>query len=48
MIKCMANINLLSVDSGSIFVYILNASVPRLRKTAKFSSFSYVTSQTLS
>lgn len=44
MVKCMADINLLSVDSGSIFVYILNVSLPRLRKTTEFSLFSYVTS----
>ena len=44
MIKCTADSNLPSVDSWSIFVYILNASVTRLRKTAEFSSFSYVTS----
>lgn len=39
MVKCMADINLLSVDSGSIFVYILNVSLPRLRKTTSFHCF---------
>ena len=43
MIKCTADSNLPSVDSWSIFVYILNASVTRHRKTAEFSSFSCVT-----
>lgn len=32
MVKCMADINLLSVDSGSIFVYILNAFSPQAQE----------------